>query len=142
MEDLQDFESTITETYIQALASDPNNQEKLRAEETATNSSRSSSDIVIKSATKTLKNINNKKDDEIEIKELDGEIVWTPYDASDWSKCYVGKQDESDMQYLSDQYSSGDYSSDEYDTDESNSDKTSSDEASSDEEEMLETRAV
>ena len=35
LEDLQDFESTVTETYIQALASDPNNQETLRAKQTA-----------------------------------------------------------------------------------------------------------
>ena len=112
--DLQDFESTATEFYIQALSKDPTSQEKLRAEHTATNSSRNSSDLVIKAATKTLKMINNKMNDEIERKESDDETIWTPYAASEWSKYNIGEQDNSDMQYLSDQYSSGVYSSDEF----------------------------
>ena len=129
--DLQDFESTATEFYIQALSKDPTSQEKLRAQQTATNTSRHSSDLVIKTATKTLKMINNKMNDEIERKESDDEIIWTPYAASEWSKYNIGEQDNSDMQYLSDQYSSGsdEFSSNDYDTDESSPD---TDESSSD----------
>ena len=118
--DLQDFESTATEFYIQALSKDPTSQEKLRAEQRATNSSRSSSILVIKAATKALKKINNKMDDDIERKEFDDQIVWTPYDPRDWDDW-----DDSDLQYLSDQYSSGMYSSDEINSDEYDTDECS-----------------
>ena len=57
LEDLQDFESTVTEFYIQALSKDPTSQEKQRAEHTATDRLRNTSDHVIKAATKTLKRI-------------------------------------------------------------------------------------
>ena len=66
MEDLADLEATATDAYVSALSQDTEMEEKAKAEDAASQKFRTSSDQIIKTATKTLKSISDKIDEKNE----------------------------------------------------------------------------
>ena len=66
MEDLADLEATATDAYVSALSQDTEMDEKAKAEDAASQKFRTSSDQIIKTATKTLKSISDKIDEKNE----------------------------------------------------------------------------
>ena len=63
MGDLADLEATVTDAFVTKLNQDTEMDEKVKAEEAASQKFRNSSDQIIKAATKTLKSVSDKIDE-------------------------------------------------------------------------------